>query len=130
MAKVTGIGGVFFTSKTPDKTAQWYKDALGLEFASAGPDTKYLKFDPHAFAGPVLSIFSHETDYMAPSKKDVMINLIVDDVAQALAQVRAHGGEVIGEIAKESYGDFGWFIDPEGRKIELWAATKPADAAD
>lgn len=125
MANVIGIGGVFFTSKTPEATAKWYKDALGIEFASMGENTQYVRFEPHPLAGQVFSIFNHDSKYMNPSKKDVMINLIVDDVAQALQQVREAGGELVDEIQKESYGDFGWFIDPEGRKIELWSPKMP-----
>ncbi len=126
MAKVTGIGGVFITSKTPDKTATWYREALGLGFQSMGDDGQYVHFAPHEFAGPVFSLFGPDAPHMKPSKKDVMINLLVDDVAGALEQVRAHGGTIVDDIQKESYGDFGWFIDPEGRKIELWTPRKPA----
>lgn len=119
MAKVIGIGGVFFKSNTPEKTAQWYKDTLGVEFQAMG-DTQYASFAPHKTAGPVFSIFAADTKYLNPSDDPVMINLMVDDVAEALAQVQAAGGQVVDEIQRESYGDFGWFIDPEGRKIELW----------
>ncbi len=126
MAKVTGIGGVFFTSKTPETTAKWYREALGVDFQSMGENTQYVHYQPHDFTGAVFSIFSHNTKYMNPSTKDVMINLIVDDVAEALTQVREHGGEIIDDIKQEIFGDFGWFIDPEGRKIELWKPTKPS----
>jgi predicted enzyme related to lactoylglutathione lyase len=125
MARITGIGGVFFKSDHPAKTAKWYRDALGLDFQNMGGDTQYVSFAPHDFAGPVFSIFDRKSDYMDPSAKDVMINLMVDNVDEALEQVRAHGGQIVGDIMSESYGDFGWFIDPEGRKIELWTPKKP-----
>jgi predicted enzyme related to lactoylglutathione lyase len=125
MAKITGIGGIFFKSDNPAKTAKWYKDALGLGFENMGGDTQYVHFPPHDFAGPVFSIFDRNSEYMAPSAKDVMINLMVDNVAEALEQVRAQGGQIVDDIKSEIYGDFGWFIDPEGRKIELWTPKKP-----
>jgi predicted enzyme related to lactoylglutathione lyase len=125
MAKVTGIGGIFFKSDNLAKTAKWYRDALGLEFESMGGDTQYVQFKPHDFAGPVFSIFDRNSDYMDPSAKDVMINLMVDNVAEALEQVRRADGVVVDDIKHEPFGDFGWFIDPEGRKIELWSPVRP-----
>lgn len=119
MARVTGIGGVFFKSKTPSETAKWYKETLGVDFQAMG-DTQYASFQPHETAGPVFSIFTTDTKYLDPSDDPVMINLMVDDVAEALKQVKVAGGQVVDNIQRESYGDFGWFIDPEGRKIELW----------
>ncbi len=128
MAKITGIGGIFFKSDDPAKTAKWYQEALGLAFTSMGGDTQYVQFGPHEFAGPVFSVFARNSEYMDPSAKDVMINLMVDNVAEAIEQVRAHGGQIVGDIKAEVYGDFGWFIDPEGRKIELWSPKKPASS--
>jgi len=90
MAKALGIGGVFFKSTDPKKLAAWYAEHLGM------------------------------TDYFAPSTKDFMINLIVDDVAVALQQVLAGGAQIIGEIADYDFGRFGHFVDPDGNKIELW----------
>ena len=58
-----------------------------------------------------------------------MINLIVDDLHKALAQVQAGGGELIGETQDFEYGLFGWFLDPEKNKIELWQPKGPQDKA-
>ena len=49
-----------------------------------------------------------------------MFNLVVDDLAGALQQVVEGGAEIIGDVEKYDFGSFGWFIDPDGNKVELW----------
>ena len=119
MAKVIGIGGVFFKSSNPAKLAGWYEKWLHVYAepnysVSFRPDT----LPPGAFA--VLAPFRKTTDYFDPSDKPFMFNLIVDDLEGALAQVRKGGAEVMEKIEESSYGRFGWFIDPDGNKVELW----------
>ena len=50
-----------------------------------------------------------------------MVNYRVSDLHALLAALRAEGCEVL-EKTEESaeYGKFGWVMDPEGNKIELW----------
>jgi len=36
------------------------------------------------------------------------------------AQLRAAGAAVDEKVHEESYGKFGWVMDPEGNRIELW----------
>ena len=67
-----------------------------------------------------LGPFKHDTDYFDPSDKSYMFNIIVDDLEGALAQVKEGGATIVGEIEKYDYGSFGWFLDPEGNKVELW----------
>jgi predicted enzyme related to lactoylglutathione lyase len=55
-----------------------------------------------------------------------MVNLVVDDLHGALAQVRAGGAELVGGIEGYPYGRFGGFVDPEGNKVELWQPAPPA----
>jgi predicted enzyme related to lactoylglutathione lyase len=73
----------------------------------------------------VFSPFDADTKYFAPSKASFMFNLIVDDLDGALRQVRLGGGRQIGEIQALAYGRFGWFLDPEGNKVELWEPAAP-----
>jgi predicted enzyme related to lactoylglutathione lyase len=68
----------------------------------------------------VFSAFKQGTNYFAPSQKEFMFNLMVDNLEEALAQVKEGGAQIVGEIQREDYGDFGWFIDPDGNKVELW----------
>ncbi|MFC3193442.1 VOC family protein [Marinicella sediminis] len=120
MQKVRGVGGLFFQCEDPEKLAAWYKNHLGIHMD--GPT--YGMLNPNE-AKPmdrtVFSTFSKDSDYFSPSKQTFMFNFIVDDVAAMLEQVVKGGARQIGEIQQESYGDFGWFTDPEGHKVELWS---------
>ncbi len=119
MAKVLGVGGVFFKSDDSKKLGAWYKEWLGVPAhpewgASFTPDT----VPPGGFTA--WAPFKSDTTYFEPSTNSFMINLMVDDLDGALAQVVEGGAEVVGEIMDEPYGRFGWFVDPEGNKVELW----------
>jgi len=119
MAKVLGIGGVFFKSPDPEKLSAWYVKHLGMTVEKYGG----VKFEPGMMPPGGCTLwnpFKQSTDYFAPSTKDFMLNLIVDDVAAALEQVKAGGAQIIGEIADYDYGRFGHFVDPDGNKVELW----------
>jgi predicted enzyme related to lactoylglutathione lyase len=72
----------------------------------------------------VWSAFDAKTDYFAPSQKDFMFNLVVDNLEEALRQVEEGGAPIVGEIQKLEYGTFGWFIDPDENKVELWEPIK------
>lgn len=71
----------------------------------------------------VWNAFEATTDYFEPSHKEFMFNLIVDNVREALEQVRAAGGQVVGEVQEYDYGKFGHFLDPDGNKVELWESV-------
>ncbi len=119
MHKVRGVGGLFFKCAEPEKLANWYKEHLGI--AMDGPT--YGMFNPHDAKvddRTVWSTFSADSDYFSPSKQAFMFNFIVDDVEAMLAQVVKAGATQVGDVVKESYGDFGWFLDPAGFKVELW----------
>ena len=118
MAKVLGIGGVFF--KTADVAAlnAWYARVLGFEATEHG-----VMFPPLPPGGlTVWSPFAADTTYFAPSDAPVMLNLVVDDLDGVLARVRAEGVDVLG-AQDESYGRFAWIMDPAGLKLELWQAA-------
>lgn len=119
MAKVLGIGGIFFKSKDPAALMAWYQKALGLPPESPG----YVAFEPSAMpagASTTFCPFKQDSDYFAPSTRDFMFNLVVDDLDGVLQQVVAEGGQLAGEVQDFDYGRFGWFIDPDGNKVELW----------
>jgi predicted enzyme related to lactoylglutathione lyase len=122
MVKVLGVGGVFFKSPDPQRLYDWYARWLGMEFENWGTtfDPKKMPANGHT----VWSAFDAKTDYFAPSQKDFMFNLVVDNLEEALSQVEEGGAPIIGEIEKLEYGSFGWFIDPDGNKVELWEPTK------
>ena len=119
MANILGIGGVFFKSQDPEALSKWYQKWLGMDLAypygiSFRPD----KVPEYGYQ--VWSPFKSESDYFAPSNNNYMFNLIVDDLAEMLIQIKPSGCQIMEETEKGEYGDFGWFIDPDGNKVELW----------
>jgi predicted enzyme related to lactoylglutathione lyase len=119
MANVLGLGGVFFKTADPEKLGQWYKEWLGLPVEH--PYGACLKHDRLPTTGySVWSPFKQDTTYFAPSDQTFMINLIVDDLASCLARVQEGGAEVMPDVEDSEFGRFGWFLDPEGNKVELW----------
>ena len=124
MAKVLGLGGLFFKSPDPAKLLTWYAQWLGVGDGKASIEFQRAAMPANSFT--VWSPFPANTDYFAPSGRAFMFNLIVDDLDGALGQVHTGGAQVIGEIEEHEYGRFGWFIDPDGNKVELWEPPKTA----
>ena len=119
MARVLGVGGIFFKAQDPKKLGAWYKRWLQVPFqASQGASFKLEGLPGGAFT--VWSPFQASTSYFDPAQKDFMFNLVVDDLEEALSQVKQGGAQLIGEIEAYEFGRFGWFMDPEGNKVELW----------
>lgn len=121
MARVLGVGGVFFKAKDPKALCNWYKEVLGLDMQDWGgavlrPDAMAA----HPGAATVFSPFKQDTDHMLPSIKDFMINLAVDDIDGVLARCALHGVTPIKTFPDEFNGRFAHIMDPEGTKIELW----------
>ncbi len=122
MKRVTGIGGIFFKSKDPKALGAWYKAHLGIDvgdwggfaFQWKGPD------NPDGVGSTIWSPFKAETQYFAPSTASFMINYRVDDLHALLAVLREEGVKVEEKVEESDYGKFGWVIDPDGNKLELW----------
>jgi len=114
--RVTGLGGVFFKSQDPKKSKEWYKNHLGVE--------GIFHWQPADGNGPagqtVFSSFKEDTTYFAPSEKPFMFNFRVENLEELLTALRAEGVTVVGKVEDYPYGKFGWILDPEGNKIELW----------
>ncbi len=119
MARVVGVGGVFFKSEDPDKLYQWYAEHLGIN-KTDDPGVSFMTGDLPADGFVVWSAFQADTKYFDPAKKQYMFNLIVDDLDGALQQVQAGGAELVGDVEAYDFGRFGWFMDPDGNKVELW----------
>ena len=116
MAKVTGLGGVFYIVKDPEASRAWYRDTLGID-GEYGPQ---LDWSEETGDKPY-SLISHfkNDNYMKPGRGKFMINLRVDDLDGMVAQLKAQGVEVL-DSTDEGYGKFAWLLDPDGIKIELW----------
>ena len=123
MARVTGLGGVFYKVEDTERTARWYREVLGLggEWGIAFP----WKADSGGEAFSLLSPFKASTDYFAPSAAPFMINLRVDDLDGMVADLEGKGIEILGR-QDEDYGRFAWITDCDGIKIELWEQKGPA----
>ncbi|MCU0419786.1 MAG: VOC family protein [Cyclobacteriaceae bacterium] len=123
MKRATGLGGVFFKTKDPQAIKQWYETHLGMKMDEWGFAFKWI--DPNhpqasSLASTAWSPFPDNTSYFAPSDKSFMINYRVANLEALLAALKAEGVEVVGEMQVYSYGKFGWILDPDGNKIELW----------
>ncbi len=128
MARVIGIGGVFFRSGDPEGLYAWYEKHLGLHRTQGG-----ILF-PWRQAGDggkermtVWSLFPRDTDYFGPSSPAFMVNYVVDDLDGMVASLRAAGAPVEYGPAESEYGRFAWVTDPEGNRVELWQPpSRPA----
>ena len=116
MEKVTGIGGVFFKAKDPKALAAWYEKHLGLAFGGQA----YMSFTWKGNEQTTFSFFKQDSAYFSPSESPFMINFRVKDLDALLAELRAAGVWVDEKTDSADYGKFGWIMDPEGNKIELW----------
>jgi predicted enzyme related to lactoylglutathione lyase len=118
MEAVLGIGGVFFKARDPAALAQWYRDHLGVPVEGNAP---YGQFVSKAGGeSTVWSAFASDTKNFAPSTAPFMINYRVRNLDAMLAQLRAAGATVDDKVDDYDYGRFGWAMDPEGNRIELW----------
>jgi predicted enzyme related to lactoylglutathione lyase len=127
MAKVTGLGGIFFRSGDPAATRTWYREQLGIEAEDYGFPFMWRELErPRERGYTVWSAFPESTTYFDPSSKQFMVNYRVDDLVQLIAQLEAAGVEIVGGIDEAENGKFAWILDPEGNKIELWEPV-PSD---
>jgi predicted enzyme related to lactoylglutathione lyase len=121
---VLGVGGIFFKAEDPEKLAAWYKDHLGLAVEDYGGvtfrESQNESDSPKRQAYLVWSPFPSDTTYFAPSSKPFMINFRVANLDELLAELRSKGVAVDEKTEKSEFGYFGWAMDPEGNRIELW----------
>ena len=121
MAHVLGIGGVFIKSRNVDALRAWYRDALGLDLADWGGAQFWATPDRHC---AVWSPFKADTEYFAPSTREVMVNFRVDDLDGLLARLRGYGAQVLVRREDTADGKFGYVLDPDGTLLELWEPAR------
>ncbi len=116
MAKITGLGGVFYVAADPEATRAWYREKLGLD-GEYGPQMLWSE----ETGDTPYSLISHFKDdgYIKPGKGGFMINLRVDDLDGFVALLKSRDVEILDSV-DEGYGKFAWLLDPDGVKIELW----------
>jgi predicted enzyme related to lactoylglutathione lyase len=113
--RVTGIGGVFLRSSDPVALAAWYAEHLGLDIEDWHGSVL------RASGGETLvwAAFPADTSYFGRPDQQTMVNYRVDDLDAMLAQLRAAGVATEGPMEHEN-GRFGWGVDLEGNRFELW----------
>ena len=129
MAKVTGIGGVFFKSTKDNKAlSQWYRDHLGLKLEDWGGAIINWLDDKREDGGmTVWNAAAPDTKWFAPSESNFMINYRVDDLDELLAQLKEAGVEIVGGPDSDFNGKFAWIMDPDGNKVELSEPKAPEE---
>ena len=126
MKRVTGIGGIFFKSADPKALSAWYRNHLGLDVSDWGGALFRWGGEGSERGTTVWSPFAQDTTYMQPSSAPFMINYRVENLEALLAALKSEGCNVVDKTDSSEQGKFGWVIDPEGNKIELWEPpTKP-----
>lgn len=122
MKRVTGIGGIFLQAKDPVALRAWYQKHLGIDVQSwGGTAFEWADEAGNAMKGmTVWSIGAAEKKPFEPGRATFMVNYRVADLTALLAALRAEGCEVLDKTDDSDYGKFGWVIDPEGNKVELW----------
>ena len=130
MKRVTGIGGIFFNARDPVALRAWYQQHLGIDVQPWG-GTAFHWADGETTSTPGMTIWSigaADSEHFAPGTASFMVNYRVDDLDALLAALRQEGCHVLEKTDDSEYGKFGWVLDPEGNKIELWQppAAPPA----
>jgi predicted enzyme related to lactoylglutathione lyase len=123
MAKVTGIGGVFFKSKSDHKAlAAWYQQHLGIQIEESFGGA-ILKWEDDRADDKGLTVWStatKDTKWFSPSESSFMINYRIDDMDGMIAQLTAAGVPILKGPDVDENGKFAWIMDPDGNKVELW----------
>jgi catechol 2,3-dioxygenase-like lactoylglutathione lyase family enzyme len=122
MARVTGIGGVFFKSKGDRAAlADWYRKHLGMHLESFGGAILRWPDDTAEDKGlTVWHVADAGSKWFAPSTAPFMINYRVDNLDEMLEGLRGAGVQVVGGPDAAENGKFAWILDPDGNKVELW----------
>lgn len=116
MARATGVGGVFLRARDQAALVGWYTEVLGLEIGEGG----YTVLRSAGGETLTWAVFPGDTDYFGSKEQSVMVNYRVDDLDGMLDRLRSAGAQVDDHIEEHEFGRFGWAVDPEGNRLELW----------
>ncbi|MCE1203369.1 MAG: hypothetical protein LWW79_02015 [Holophagaceae bacterium] len=117
MKRVVGIGGVFFKARNPEELRAWYQRHLGIDVQDWG-GTSFPWTKPGGMT--VWSIFPDTSECFTPSRAPFMVNYVVEDLQAVIDALRAEGCDVDPKVEASEFGTFGWVMDPEGNRVELW----------
>lgn len=120
MKRVTGIGGIFFSAKDPGALQAWYKSCLGIDVQEwGGTAFRWVNETGTPINGSTIWSIGDGSSF-DPSNAPFMINYRVEDLHALIEELRKEGCQVLDNVEESEYGKFGWVIDPEGNKVELW----------
>lgn len=123
MKRVVGVGGIFFKSRDPEALRAWYQRHLGLDVQDwGGAVLPWSRPDGMT----VWSVFAESSACFGQSRAPFMVNYVVEDLAALLEALRAEGCDVEDKVEDSDFGRFGWVMDPEGNRVELWQPPAPA----
>jgi predicted enzyme related to lactoylglutathione lyase len=121
MQRVTGIGGIFFKAKDAPALRAWYQKHLGIDVqAWGGAAFNWTDSEGQPYAGTTIWSISSGNDGQVPEGQPFTINYRVADLHELVKVLREEGCNVLDKVDDSEYGKFGWVIDPEGNKVELW----------
>ncbi len=122
MARITGIGGVFFKSSNDNAAlAQWYQKHLGMPLEDFGGAILKWPDDKAEDKGlTVWHVAEKASQWFSPSNSAFMINYRVDNIVEMIAELKQAGIEIVGGPESHENGKFAWIMDPDGNKVELW----------
>jgi predicted enzyme related to lactoylglutathione lyase len=122
MKRVTGIGGIFFKARDPVSLRAWYKRHLGVDVQDwGGAAFRWTDGEGNPTAGTtVWNISDGSNDYFAPGSSSFMVNYRVADLHALVRALREEGCQVLDRTEESEFGKFGWVMDPDGNKVELW----------
>jgi predicted enzyme related to lactoylglutathione lyase len=122
MRRVTGIGGIFFLARDPKALHAWYKKHLGIDVQSwGGASFEWTDTTGNPTKGTTAWLIGAAgSKQFAPSQSTFMVNYRVADLTALLQALREEGCNVLEKTDDSEYGKFGWVMDPEGNKVELW----------
>jgi len=120
MSRVTGIGGIFIKANDPKTLREWYKQHLGIDVQAWGGTAFRWADGSGKPTGGTTAWYIGSGKNIAPSTSSFMVNYRVADLDRLLKALRAEGCDVLDKTEEGEDGKFGWVMDPEGNKVELW----------
>ena len=120
MKRVTGIGGVFIKANDDATLREWYRKHLGIDVQEWGGAAFNWSDDSEREGMTVWTIMPASTKYLDPSRAPFMVNYRVANLDALLEVLRSEGCDVDEKTEVSEFGKFGWVMDPEGNRVELW----------
>ncbi|MGI8667925.1 MAG: VOC family protein [Jatrophihabitans sp.] len=124
-----GLGGVFIRASDPAALAAWYRRHLGFDVHDfGGAFGAMFEFADREPGSQLWTAFPADTPYFGNAAQSHMVNFRVADLGGLLAQLRAEGVAVDEKVERSEYGAFGWCVDGEGNRVELWQPPEGTEA--